>query len=798
MLVLFSGCIDLIQDESGSASLIGSKANPADEAFHSVESSVLGVATNISTDAEVPIDVELSRNKGHGTYIASSRGKKVLNSQLIFNTADFNAHTGSLIGMGYRDHYVSGIFQDRYYFEYNYTSKWFVVNVGAFSENIFGGMTGRSTTTVENVSSGDSIEVCGGNYCNTTKVEINITDTNTQKRTWNLTSNETVNNIQVWKNDSWIVGMQNNMFDSIPYDENGTSISFFEASNSSGDYSIRWLKIPHINNGQTYFREEFNNVSTVANSKSSIDDTMWFGDTYTGVTIDTSKWDETDTGAHISQNNELIFDGGTSTWGQTGVASDNNFTRPFIYQTKWNTTSATNTRSFGVKDTTAGVSYADFVYLFHADPGADFKLFEDGGLVRNVENYAADTDYWLKIEVLSTGAKYYRSTDNENWNLIYTSSYSTESPLKIGATSYNEDQTFDDTFILNYTTANLTWESEGDISNISSNFTAGTHESANHNITDGAFSESFSVQNINSTPVYFDGYGTATVNVTVFTTDDPLQTTKTYANGYKNGTMYINHDANITDVLIIANLDNSSVEYSGTIINLSNDQNVTDIRYNSTNVIWNSTQVNNSVTHWYNYSLPVNNASINAQTNQTCEWNLTCTIPTSASDVDGSSQINYTTTINGTTVYGANPEFTNTSKLTLGTHTLLSNVTDKNGTISTVEANWPWSNLSKFLEISDTTAPSIVTNLANTIGDYWVNYTWTNPTESDFANVSVFFEGALVGNTTQEWWNYTAGEGQTVDVELKSQDIRGNINATTVTDSVTMSTTQSNQIIGGW
>ena len=32
---------------------------------------------------------------------------------------------------------------------------------GGFSETVVGGVTGQVTTTVENVSSGDSIEVCG-------------------------------------------------------------------------------------------------------------------------------------------------------------------------------------------------------------------------------------------------------------------------------------------------------------------------------------------------------------------------------------------------------------------------------------------------------------------------------------------------------------------------------------------------------------------------------------------------------------------------------------------------------------
>ena len=789
MLVLLSGCIDLIQDESGSASLIGSKANPADEAFHSVESSVLGVATNISTDAEVPIDVELSRNKGHGTYIASSRGKKVLNSQLIFNTADFNAHTGSLTGMGYRDHYVSGIFQDRYYFEYNYTSKWFVVNVGAFSENIFGGMTGRSTTTVENVSSGDSIEVCGGNLCNVTKASVNITNSANKSTLLTLSSNQTHGTHQVFLNTTFSSSCgQTNMSDVKYYSADGTLIRYWNQSTITSQYANWWLNVSSINNGSTYFYRECG--ETGLSSTSSIFATGLNGSD--DFSTDLSNWTLTQSAG----GNVQIVSGearieGSGAWNANGMTSNVNFARPVVLEWQSRTSALIHGyEGYGVQplDIDSG--------LYFRREGGIATLYRvlDGALLEVGTKSTALTTQ--KIVLPSIGYTIY-------WNEIEEetdTSWATDNNKLTFQTFTNGQYMYVPwVFTRNGTTANITWLDEGAELNISANFTAGTHESANYNITDGAFDETLSsVQNIQNVTVEWNGYGTSTVAVTVFTSDDPLQTTKTYANGYKTGTMYINHDANLTNVLAIANLDNASVEYSGTIVNQSNDQNVTDIRYNSTNVIWNSTQVNNSVTHWYNFSLPVNNASINDQTNQTCEWNLTCTITTSASDVDGASQINYTTTINGTTVYGANPEFTNTSQLTIGTHDLVSNVTDKNGTIG--DAPYSWSNLSKVLTISDTIAPYPVTNLANTTLNFSVNWTWTNPTESDWSHTEVWINTNWKINTSNTYYNWTSAEGLTVNVELKSADVRDNVNSTTVTDSVTMNGTaaQSNQIIGGW
>ena len=109
-------------------------------------------------------------------------------------------------------------------------------------------------------------------------------------------------------------------------------------------------------------------------------------------------------------------------------------------------------------------------------------------------------------------------------------------------------------------------------------------------------------------------------------------------------------------------------------------------------------------------------------------------------------------------------------------------------------------NLSKVLTISDTIAPYPVTNLANTTLNFSVNWTWTNPTESDWSHTEVWINTNWKINTSNTYYNWTSAEGLTVNVELKSADVRDNVNSTTVTDSVTMNGTaaQSNQIIGGW
>lgn len=234
------------------------------------------------------------------------------------------------------------------------------------------------------------------------------------------------------------------------YDSNMTEISYFYNGvvDSTSAYGRMKLNVPA--SGGVDVRMYYGDGDLISSGNSFA--VYNFYDNYSGTTINVSKWDETDTGSdYITQNDTLLFSGGASSWGTVGISSDNTFSRPFVYETKWRSSSTSYTRSFGIKDTTSGVSYDNFVYAFHADPVSVFKLIENGSIVDDTATYAANTDYWLRVEVLETGAKYYRSTDNINWTLLYTSSYSIESPLKIGATTYHGPQEFDDTLIREYT-----------------------------------------------------------------------------------------------------------------------------------------------------------------------------------------------------------------------------------------------------------------------------------------------------------------------------------------------------------
>lgn len=268
-----------------------------------------------------------------------------------------------------------------------------------------------------------------------------------------ITTNGTIipQNYQILLNVTYNLSMQND-FDDLRFtnSSNGSLPYWIEFKNNS-NYANVWVnlsdEIIHPNTDVIYMYFGNNQVS----SKSNITKTMVFGDDYTGILINILKWDEIDTlDDYITQNNKLFFSGGNLVHGDVGISSNKTYLRPFIYET-YIRTDELNSRYIGIKDNSNNVVYLDFVYMISLHTDNNLYVWEDGNNRGIKGTYNINTDYWLKIEVLSTGAKWYWSIDNkENWNLLYTSVYSLESPLKIGVSIYNGQVEIDNTFIRKY------------------------------------------------------------------------------------------------------------------------------------------------------------------------------------------------------------------------------------------------------------------------------------------------------------------------------------------------------------
>ncbi len=87
----------------------------------------------------------------------------------------------------------------------------------------------------------------------------------------------------------------------------------------------------------------------------------------------------------------------------------------------------------------------------------------------------------------------------------------------------------------------------------------------------------------------------------------------------------------------------------------------------------------------------------------------------------------------------------------------------------------------------DTVPPASTTNLSNaSYATKYINWTWTDPGDSDFANVSVWINGTFITNVTRgrQYFNATGLSPDTeYTISTRTQDTSGNQNSTWVNDT---------------
>jgi|GEM_PF-2102289 len=266
-------------------------------------------------------------------------------------------------------------------------------------------------------------------------------------------------------------------FDDIRFtaDDGTTQLDYWRESYTSGDNAVFWIEFPAIpaSSDSANFYIYYDNSS--ASSATNGDETFVFFDDFTGTTIDTDKWNETDTGGNLSQNDKIILYDGTGAWTTTGLFTDSNFARTSgnayrEFRCKYQPmcqrgASYQDTTMLGWKNTAAGVNYAEMPHAtYYITDGYDIHVYEDSIARGDVGDFVAETQYWLKTTLTSNGAKYYNSTDGDSWTLLYTGTASSASPLKVGFTHYQGGDSYvDDVFVRNCATTEPTfgtWGSE--------------------------------------------------------------------------------------------------------------------------------------------------------------------------------------------------------------------------------------------------------------------------------------------------------------------------------------------------
>jgi hypothetical protein len=83
--------------------------------------------------------------------------------------------------------------------------------------------------------------------------------------------------------------------------------------------------------------------------------------------------------------------------------------------------------------------------------------------------------------------------------------------------------------------------------------------------------------------------------------------------------------------------------------------------------------------------------------------------------------------------------------------------------------------------LEDTTPPASISDLQNTTGTTWINWTWTNPTDADFNHTTVYLEGVWQTNTSSTYYNATGLIANTTyEIGTHTVDTNGNVNTTWV------------------
>ncbi|MCB9235899.1 MAG: HYR domain-containing protein [Bacteroidia bacterium] len=98
---------------------------------------------------------------------------------------------------------------------------------------------------------------------------------------------------------------------------------------------------------------------------------------------------------------------------------------------------------------TTGNSYANLVHAIYQRNDGTLAVYEDGAYRGDFGSSLLNTWYDFKIELKSSGALYYwKQSNTPNWTLLYNSTYSSQSNLRLGITPYSPNSIVTDNWLL--------------------------------------------------------------------------------------------------------------------------------------------------------------------------------------------------------------------------------------------------------------------------------------------------------------------------------------------------------------
>ncbi|UZE91962.1 MAG: hypothetical protein IB616_04370 [Methanosarcinales archaeon] len=214
---------------------------------------------------------------------------------------------------------------------------------------------------------------------------------------------------------------------------------------------------------------------------------------------------------------------------------------------------------------------------------------------------------------------------------------------------------------------------------------------------------------------------------------------------------------------------------------------------------WDTTYANDSANNWnsstaelpktfecdavlptaFSLSSPANN-TVSTSGTPTLNWD----------DTVETNFKNYTVQVDNDPVFGSvDYTYETTGEVTNSSYTVTSPwATDFTwywGVIAYDQAGNSRQSTETFVYITDTTPLASITNLQNTTGNFWINWTWTNP-PTDFNHTMVYINGAWTVNTSDPFYNGTYSAHATKEIATRTVDAAGNINTSWVNQTTTI------------
>jgi hypothetical protein len=90
------------------------------------------------------------------------------------------------------------------------------------------------------------------------------------------------------------------------------------------------------------------------------------------------------------------------------------------------------------------------------------------------------------------------------------------------------------------------------------------------------------------------------------------------------------------------------------------------------------------------------------------------------------------------------------------------------------------------ITLHDASPPQSITNLQAETQPHWINWSWDNPQDADFAYTMIYINNVFKVNTTHNYYNASFSPHETVEFKAYTVDTQGNINQTTVSLNATV------------